>query len=363
MKYIVFYLFSLIFVFQNQVFSKSQSILSRYFDSFNPKWMRERFEKEFDPIKQQKVSKKDLDDFFKSVTYPNEFLRIKIINNHIYLIPFQNSTCFNKTLDRTKRVYAALKKILRLKKLPNLDFVLYLGDGLHENQPIPIFCFAKKKTSKNTIAIPDFEALAGIGHIYKEIDSYDKPYSTKLPKGFWRGSTTGGDYTVKNWETFPRSKACLFSSKNPELLDAKFTIVVGKDKTALEHSMKKAHILDTFVLTKDHLPYKFLIDIDGNSCTYSRLHWILYSNSLCLKQNSEFEQWYYTGLKPYIHYIPFKEDMSDFSSIVAWTLNNESDCERIIYKAKDFVKKNLTIYSCLSFFYKSLLEYAKCQKF
>ncbi len=59
-----------------------------------------------------------------------------------------------------------------------------------------------------------------------------------------------------------------------------------------------AELLSGYVKTEDSLQYKYLMDIDGNTCGYQRLYWTLLSNSLVFKQVTENKQWYYNALIP-----------------------------------------------------------------
>ena len=47
-------------------------------------------------------------------------------------------------------------------------------------------------------------------------------WNSKKPALFWRGSQTGGWYTVQNWKSFPRSKLVLLSMVGKTLVDNSF---------------------------------------------------------------------------------------------------------------------------------------------
>ncbi len=64
-------------------------------------------------------------------------------------------------------------------------------------------------------------------------------------------------------------------------------------------------------------------------CTYCGYQWRLLSNSLALKQESDEIQWFYIALKPYEHYIPIKNDMSDLLEIIEWARKNDDKCKKI----------------------------------
>jgi hypothetical protein len=56
-----------------------------------------------------------------------------------------------------------------------------------------------------------------------------------------------------------------------------------------------------------------MIDVEGHSASYARLEMIMLSGSLPFKHQSPFKQYYESGLKPYVHYIPVNRDFSDLT--------------------------------------------------
>ena len=164
------------------------------------------------------------------------------------------------------------------------------------------------------------------------------------------GSLPGGGAEIFHPEV--REKIC----------DAKFTDIVQvsqDDLPVVKEEMGRQRVLGTPISIEEHLAYKYLVDVDGNSCTYSRLYWILKSNSLCLKHLSNEEQWYYKGLEPYVHYIPFKEDFSDLEEKILWAKNHNDQVKKIILSANEFANQSLKHSDALFYFYKVLERYQK----
>ena len=46
-------------------------------------------------------------------------------------------------------------------------------------------------------------------------------------------------------------------------------------------------------------------------------------------------------MKPFVHYIPVKNDLSDFYEKFEWAKNNEHECTKIGKNAQDFAANNL----------------------
>ena len=54
-----------------------------------------------------------------------------------------------------------------------------------------------------------------------------------------------------------------------------------------------------------------------------RLPYLLAGGSLVLKQDSVYHEHFYHRLKPWVHYVPLKEDLSDVEEKVLWAVDND----------------------------------------
>jgi hypothetical protein len=82
------------------------------------------------------------------------------------------------------------------------------------------------------------------------------------------------------------------------------------------------------------LKYKYIIDMDGNTSTWDATAWKLNSNSVILKVESCWHQWFYKGYLPWIHYVPVANDMSDLQEKYKWCEEHQEECQKIIENAK-----------------------------
>ena len=62
---------------------------------------------------------------------------------------------------------------------------------------------------------------------------------------------------------------------------------------------------------EQHLKYKYLISLDGNTAAWQRVPWIMLSGSVLLLVETQVEEWFYQDIEAYVHYVPVKGDMSD----------------------------------------------------
>jgi hypothetical protein len=248
-------------------------------------------------------------------------------------------------------------------KVPEVDFVLYIDDWTTSDTlyPAPLFVFAKDKTQgEGLVVLPDFEILKGYQKIAHQALKASKQCSwkQKIEKVVWRGTTTGsphsGFYSPANFRDFPRTKLIEISLAHPGIVDARFTkLCQGAELFASELSKYTGN----FMTIQEHIPFKYQILVDGNTCAFSRAYWQLLSNCVMLKQQTNHIQWYYGGLQPYVHYIPVKEDLSDLLPQVQWAKNHDTKARRISKNATAFAKENLTREEAFKYLYHLFTEY------
>lgn len=325
-----------------------------------PSWGIEQIRKDLLPFHEKGVTKEQIDQLMKADPI-DCLLRCQIKNRKIQFSK-------NRSLDsdlRAETVSKALTLLNRMIALPDLDFVVCLEDFItRRNGKIPCFAFAKDKQQVGAILIPDFEALAGYDDLVDEILKLNGkfPWKKKKTKAFWRGATTGGALTARNWRDFPRCQLALLSLDRPRLLDAKFTSVVQAEPQ-VPSILEREGLLGSMASKEKHLEYKYLLDVDGNSCTYSRYYWELLSSSVVFKHASQNIQWYYRGLIPYVHYIPIAADFSDLFEQINWAILNDAAAQKIARQASRFIQENLLKEDIYCYLYYALIEYAKVQNF
>lgn len=102
----------------------------------------------------------------------------------------------------------------------------------------------------------------------------------------------------------------------------------------------------------EQLQYKFILCLEGNDVA-SNLKWVMSSNSIAVMPKPKYETWFMEGtLVPDYHYIFIEDDYSNFEEKIAFYINNEDECEKIIKNAHEFVsqfkdKKNEDLISLL----------------
>ncbi len=231
---------------------------------------------------------------------------------------------------------------------------------------IPILNFNKHRRFADT-PVPtndDWEILTNkmfIGEcrsLYLDIQKHlNRDYDSKIPTAIFRGGATGCGTTIKN---NPRLKAAYLTSKyykHPKYgiankdgpyLDAR--IVSFKQSAKKHYSDKYISTVDPSSLpirTSKKMPlaqmsnYKYILSIEGNIAQF-RLTLELSYNSVILLVRSDQYIWYQPLLKPWVHYVPVKADLSDLIEKIDWCRSHDAKCKTIAANAYKFYQKYIS---------------------
>ncbi len=338
--------------------------------SSKPAWVEHQIKKDFVDFKSHGISKEALDTTFAQIeSHQLLVYRYRVIDGQIYRI--------GKKDDRSTIFEKILRRIGYSARLPNVDFLICMMDGVPEvyvpsdfylvNDPklqAPLLAWAKKEWAPKIVLIPDvFTTLRDSWKSrVKEIEKnfQEIPWEKRIERAFWRGTASDKIYTLENYKYKPRFLLSKASLTHPTKVDAGFINTNSEDFTKLFQEMG---LYKSYASVTEHLAYKYLPVLDGWMCTYPGFQWRLYSGSLTLKQESDEVQYFYSALKPYVHYVPIKNDMSDLIEKINWAMNNDAKCKQIMQNGRAFVEKNLMLDSIYSYFYWVLKNYESLQTF
>ncbi len=314
------------------------------------------------------IDKQSLDTAWDQISHNTGYVRYKLIKGKFTAAARPSTKKHSRYVVITK----ALNAIFSSATYPDLDFIVSLGDFELDNPlTAPIFTFAKHSSAKKLILMPDFEALNKMDRSYlkNQILQSNKNnlWINKQDVLYWRGSSTGpifNAHMLKNklWLKSARFYLVHLSEKYPEYINAHFVRYCQMSQDSIS---KIASImpLAQVVHPKDHLIYKYLIDVDGNSCCYSRTYWILLSNSVALKQKTENIQWFYKGLKPYIHFVPLCHDLHDLIEKIEWCKLHDNEVRKISERASQLALSCLSYEENIHYLSDLLIAYSACLTF
>ena len=96
---------------------------------------------------------------------------------------------------------------------------------------------------------------------------------------------------------------------------------------------------ESWIDSKEMMKYKYILDVDGNGCTWDATAWKLNSGSVIFKTESGWRQWFYDKYIPWVHYIPIADDFSDLQEKYHWCESNPDKCMDIVNAAKDLFQE------------------------
>ncbi len=330
-----------------------------------PDWMVEQIHEDLDPFREGGVTiaqiKKTVQEVYKvpGGTLAG-FVHYTISNNEISA----NRHSLARDDVRVNHVIEVLEGMAEQLALPDIDFLVAVWDSYDnplylERTHCPVFTMCKLKSNHKGVLFPEFRFFSYRQRLFSDITSASDRslWEKKNPKAFWRGMTSGFNFQRGIWDYRPRARLVLFSREYPELLDAGFTSdynLGGGVKPILEHY----DLFRPWEYPVGFVNSKYLVSIDGNTFA-SNLWWQLISNCTVLKGESDFVEWFYKGLEPYVHYVPYEMDMSDFGGKIEWLLENDQEAKKIAHQGSAFGKEYLSNAGLVVYFYRLLHAYAE----
>lgn len=327
----------------------------------------------------EKISQAEIDKIWYNLNLRKSLLlsRFQIINQEVYADAEDVAHPYFK-------IYLEYFQYLTKKyHISDVDFIFYLRDEIPETnifaddiKHFPAFIGSKDEASKyekNLFILPDpFIVQPEWSNLLAKIDEAKKQYNwkNKLDLVFWRGGTTGmskGGYNINNIDKLPRVKLIFLSKLFPELVDAKFTYFMDSAFYKKGKELKQVlTLLDEDKKNKvkevDHLKYKYLIAVDGNTSPWVRVPWIMHSNSILIKEKTTKIQWFYSALEEYYNYVPIDENLRDLFKQIEWMKENDKLLKVISNNAQKFIADNLTPEDIEIQMVIILNQYAKIQK-
>ncbi|MES2345199.1 MAG: glycosyl transferase family 90 [Chlamydiota bacterium] len=346
----------------------SQEKLFKKINSPPPEWMSLQIEEDLRAFKNTGITKEMLNKTIKEVyAVPTgrgaQFVRYQIQNNQItYYTPSENVSDVRIT-DFVKFI----QLLAQYTQLPDIEFIVSLWDSY--DRPIfkdktycPIFTMCRLKPNEVGVLFPEVRFFNQRENIFKEIERHSNlsPWEKKINKSHWRGGTTGGLYSEYEWDYKSRPRLVLFSKDHPDLIDAYFTYPYWLDEK-LKMVFNEYDLFRAWMGQTTGIDHKYQIAVDGNTFP-SSFWWQLVSNCVVLKGDSDYIEWFYKGVQPFVHYVPYNQDCSDLEEKFIWLQENDEKAHEIAKNATIFARENLQIEDMMLYFYTVFHAYAKLQR-
>ena len=233
------------------------------------------------------------------------------------------------------------------------------GDKVEFAADVPVFCFQKRRGNLTVLA-PDIDFLDFNFYEGEEFNDTVR-YEDKIDKAIFVGGTTGGAVTVDAARTcsLPRLRAARFFWGNQRVDFLLPQIVQTANEEARALLEKMPFCRPGRMGWKQQLTRRFLISMDGNGATCSRVAIALRSNSVLLKYDSDELLYYFQGLQPFLHYIPIARDtdVEKTFDLDAWAAGTLEDIARA---GAAFGARHLTREATTDYMARLLTLYAAC---
>lgn len=311
------------------------------------------------------VIQEDLSNFKNGITRQmikaaqSRGTKYQIINHRLY----RSAACMFPA--RCAGVEHFLFKIK--EKVSDVEFILNTRDwpqvSRYHNQLQPVFSFSKTAEYYD-ILYPAWSFWEGgpaiklypqgLGRWDRHRDSLKQAsqhwtWDKKLSLGFFRGSRT----------TEERDPLVMLSREEPDLVDARYT----KNQAWRSNADTLNATPAEEVPLEKHCQYKYLFNFRGVAASF-RLKHLFLCRSLVFHVGSEWIEFFYPAMKPWVHYIPLKSEATkeEIKKLLSFFKNNDDMARKIADKGFEFIWNHLELKDVTCYWKKLLKQYSKLLK-
>ena len=171
------------------------------------------------------------------------------------------------------------------------------------------------------------------------------PWVKKEGKAFFRGSRTSSE----------RDNIVLLSRTKPELIDAAYT----KNQAWKSKADTLGQDPAPEVTLEEHCHFKYLFNFRGVAASFRFKHLFL-CGSLVLHVGSDWNEFFYSALKPWIHYIPVKSGATqdEIQDLMEFLKEHDDISEKIAIAGQSFVRNHLRMKDVENYWIELLTKYA-----
>ncbi|CAG2111313.1 unnamed protein product [Medioppia subpectinata] len=247
-----------------------------------------------------------------------------------------------------------------IDSLPDMDLVVNVRDypQVHQKWPdLPVLSFSKDVTQYKDVLYPAWTFWCGgpaIDHYPRGIGRWDLmresitknmvDWSNKSSIAFFRGSRTSHD----------RDPLIKLGRALPHLISAEYT--ANQAWRSVADTLGKEPV--PTVTFQDHCLYKYLVNMRGVAASFRYKHLFL-CKSVVLNVDSDWIEFFYPQLKPWIHFVPIAKDMSDLEEKIEFLKANDQIGRNIAEKGFEFIWHHLTMDSVQCYWKQLLDRYSK----
>ncbi|TRY61729.1 hypothetical protein TCAL_11141 [Tigriopus californicus] len=258
------------------------------------------------------------------------FCHYVVLNSNIFRQCYGEHVGFHMFPD------AFLIFLTSVTRLPDLEFLINLGDWPLSRlspsvKPLPIISWCKTPDFAD-ILLPTYEiteaSLECMGRQMLDMLSLQEnsqvPWNQKIEQAFFRGRDSRKE----------RLDLIRLAANHSDIMDVGITrYFFFRDQEVVLGTKESISMFDFF-------KYKYQISLDGTVAAY-RLPYLLAGGSLIFKQDSDYMEHFYSSLKPWIHYVPIRADLSDLVDKIHWAKNHDEEAHNIAVNGRRFAQEHL----------------------
>ncbi|CBZ51751.1 hypothetical protein NCLIV_015430 [Neospora caninum Liverpool] len=245
-------------------------------------------------------------------------------------------------------------------KLPDVEFFMNLGDWPLEKRNadeggLPLFSWSGSDDTFDII-LPQWDvaktSTVGLGKSQPDLLTIQarsgEPLAKRIPKALFRGRDSNS----------LRVKLAELAQKH-DILDV--AITSWENDTYAEQEKKLGGGYKSRIPLEKFGEYKYQLLVDGSVAPF-RTPYLLMTGSLPLKHESRYYEWFYGDLKAGVHYLPFKNDLSDLVDQLKWAEEHPVEAQAIADRARQYAQEHLVPNKIFCYYFQALEVYASRQK-
>mmetsp|Transcript_7966 Transcript_7966/g.17453 ORF Transcript_7966/g.17453 Transcript_7966/m.17453 type:complete len:550 (-) Transcript_7966:4188-5837(-) len=293
----------------------------------------------------------------------------------------------SKLLKGMKKVVSMLLKMVKVPNIlygfDNSDFavpdnkhdwlqpipgvVRYVGTPAHSSILFPNGAYLEATTHRHLMFSDTLEeywrVLRDMDDTKKRQEAVRLPWDRRSDKIFWRGSPTGVFSGPRSLDYLPRFNVVRNYGGNKESFEVGF---LQFDETK-RWSDEQLHLFRNNIVDRASprlfCEYKFLLHCDGNTASWGLAQkFTTGSLVLWIESLHKYREFYYTLLKPWVHYVPVALDMLDLDEIHSCLRKKPEIASRIAKRGLDLFSERLRPSSTYCYIFNLFLSLAKAQK-
>ncbi len=264
-------------------------------------------------------------------TYSDILDELSKCSKSIYLFNFSRASVGREPASEKwdaiePRVHIVQAQLERANKFISLgDFkIAYEFDDMAHDAEIPVFSYHKRSDYQGLVLLPDFEIFEQNYYANKNfLDEHS--FIEKLPKAIFVGSTTGTNAredrwhqnTIQNIDNDPsvRIDAAKHFIYNNNVLFRLPAVVQCDTQETIEYLRSFPFCNPRRIDWQEQFNYRYIISVDGNGPSLTRVAVSLLSNSVLLKYDSNWIAYYHRALRSCDNYIAIKNHL-DIEDVV-----------------------------------------------